>query len=389
MTIKNYLDVQTPILTALNFTIKPLIRAWEFSFEIYSHPNYSAFSLILKALQKIKSLIQPFFESLLELPFQGLKFFKDFTLFGISKIAKTNKKISIFFKFILLYKTPQKIKKNIKNRDKAIKTENEQVILDANLKSITLIGKCCKIPKIIYNFVDLTLGNKTPLFFKQMTKPFNFLYLFSFVSLYAKKRSLNSTDLLLDELKRVQYRALIELHAVRTNAPSTYQESLSNKALKAKIKAIKSELADNKALLDEIKNVAKRSFLQAASEKIQSNPSLIKTHFKISFEKNEVNFFAQLGKIDEKNLSEGLQNIKSRLNQKRNGDLCSLAKKITSTTLSVLEIVHSFGFVYLPLLPAMSLLSGAAILACGVNAFMEHRHKRAFKDKMQQIATCA
>ena len=183
-------------------------NAWNLPFEAYSSEIYKKFTIVIDILQEIKTFAEKIFATILEL--QEIKYLKDFAFSILKKISKTIKKISTVFKFMLLPKVPGKIKKVVKTKNKAVKHQDVNEIFDAKLKTLTLIGKCLKIPKAIHSFLDLTLGEKAPQIFKQISAPFKqFSTLFSLISLSAKKRSLESTKSFYNELKQVKLLTLL------------------------------------------------------------------------------------------------------------------------------------------------------------------------------------
>ncbi len=376
-------EIKTPVINQFKAHIK---GAWKFTLETFSSAFYKKFTLVISILQEIKTLAENFFNTILEL--QGIKFLKDFAFSFLSKIVKTIKKISTLFKFILLPKVHDKIKKDIKNKNKIVVTQNRSDIYDAKLKSLSLIGKCLKIPKVIYNFFDLTLGKNAPIIFKLITKPFKqIFFLFSIVGMVSKKRALDSTNILYEEFQRAKYLEFIQQYQLITKIAlkSTPIENLTNKNFKKRIKAMKVDL--NQHTVSLIKVLANRAFLKEVSQKVSLNPDLVKTHFKISIKKNETNFFSQLEQIEDTgNVANAVKSIKNRLSQKSTADQGAIVQKIIGFSIAFLEAIQAIGFVWAPLIPIAAAISGVTAVLCGIHTYQEFKNSIRFKENMRRIA---
>ncbi len=375
-------EIKYPVINQIKAHVK---GAWKFTLESYSSACYKKFTLVISMLEEVRTLAENLFASILNL--KEIKFIKDFAFSILTKIAKAIKKISTVFKFIFLPKVQDKIKKDIKNKNKIVGTLNRSAIYDAKLKSLSLIGKCLKIPKTIYNFFDLTLGKYAPKVFKLITKQFKQIFFpFSVVSMVSKKRALDSTNILFEEFQRAKYLDFIQQYQLTTKTALTFTpiDNLTNNNLKKRIKAIKVDLDQNTVSLMKIS--ANRAYLKAVSQKVTLNPDLVKTHFKISIKKKETNFFSQLEQIEDRdNVAKAVKSIKNRLSQKLSSDQGAIVQKIIGFSIAFLEAIQAIGFAWAPLLPIATAISGVTAVLCGVQAYQEFKTSIRFKENMTKI----
>lgn len=367
---------------------KSTTRAWKFMLETYSSLLYKTISVALKAFLKLESLTRSFLAFLFDPP-QIINFISDFAFICTSKITTTLKKISTVFKFILLGELPKKIEKSIHKRNDIKKNGNKEKILAAKLEALTLIGKCCKIPKTIYKFVKLFFGEDSiPNFLKQFGKPFKKIcFLFTAISLVVTKRAYDATSLFLDELKNSKYVEFMNQYKLMSPYPieSLSHDSL-NSTLKAKVKAIKSDLTNNSQLLDKINYQINLFLLKKIKESCDSNPSLIEDHFRISFKKDESTFFSRLDRIHEKDkVKEGIKGLKSRLVYNINSDKFSIVNKIVILSVNILEIAQVLGIIFTPLFAIVDALAGITLFISEVNTCLEYRNQRQFIHTMEKL----
>lgn len=382
MAIFNTIDLKNTSNYIIDQIRSSATSTWKFSLDTYRDPLYKVTSVTLKLLQKLLFVAQTFFTFLLELPETANYFFKA-SISSLSKITELIKNISAVFKFILLPEFLKKVKKAINDRN-TITTLDEQKILDAKLKDLKIIGKCCKSFKTIFNFSELISGQEIPQILKEITKPLKkILFLFSFISLTINKRSLDSTNLFLKELKLIKDAEFInQYNRLRVIIPS----HKPTEELKAKIKAIKLELGQNNILLDKIKYQTNLFFLKTLDEKIKLKPDIIKSHFNIFFNPEETNFFSLLCKIEEKdNVAKVAKTIKSRLYSKINSNRCSMANSVTVLSISLLEIAQTFTLDLSPMLSSATTLASIVFLIFEINFCLDYVRTILFKAKMKKL----
>jgi hypothetical protein len=345
---------------------------WEFSLEIYKSPIYKCNLSLLKSLDSFQSLAEPIFLTLSQVP-EIVGEMTKLSFAVISASSKKAKNISVVFKFIFLYKYPKKIQQVYKSLKKAIERGDNELIIDASLSALALIGKCCSIPKTINKFMgDYTLGILTSL-----TSPLGSISdIISLFSLVSKKRKLDATNQLLEELKIAKYSKFLE--SFDLTSPDVLQ-TFSIMELRERVRIIKKNMSGDPRI-EEITLIANRAFLKALTKKISKNSKIVKTHFKISESKQFLTLLKQEKKegTDLNKSKAVVKNIKLRLEDKIFFDKCSIFTAVLSVCSTVVGIFKAFGLVYPPL---MLVMTGVSCLSSFVSAnvtFYEYLRKKDF-----------
>lgn len=371
-------------ITMLDPISEALEEIWEFSLEIYTSPFYKSGTSIIKGLAAFNSLIEPTFSDLSKMS-ECVESIGKFSFSVIATASKGSKNISTVFKFILLKDLPKKAKKAFEQLQNSFESGDFEQILNAELKFISVIGKCIEIPRVIQKFLDLIPGNLTPIIFKTFTAPLGQIgVVFSFFSLVEKKRSLDATNKLIDELNSIEQQKISECFDKYLRAPSVSSgEGIEVKEKKTK-KSFKCDLR-----IAEITAVANRAFLQELADRISQDPELIKTHFKIS---EGIDFFAKLQEEnvqgDPKKLNRAVKLIKMRLDEKITADKYSLFFGACSVSSSVIAIFQVFGLAFPPITFIATVASGVGPLVSTIVTLYEYHRKNEFSEALMEI-TCS
>lgn len=384
----------SPTINTILFVKLPLCQAadyvddmWQFSLNIYKSPIYKSTKSLLKSLVAFQSVVEPVFSSLSETSVI-IGDIGNFTFSVISVASEKCKNVSTVFKIIRLPKCPKKIQKVFNQLKQALESGDDEQILDAELNAISLIGKCCEIPKTICKFLILTIGDYTPTIFHSFAKPFEKIsVIFSVFSLVSEKRNLDSTTQLFEELKLSKCLKFIEVFNQSTQAHPVSFETIPMLSPIARVKRIKKIYAFDPRI-EVITYMANKAFLKALDEKISQNPKNIKTYFNIS--KGD-HLFALIQRenvqADPIKVKLAVKNIKLRLCDKIFNNKCSIFTEVCSISSAVYGIFVTFGVVC----PPLSLITTAATcIASFVSAsttLSEHQRKKKFIKTIEEIAS--
>ncbi|MBA3239032.1 MAG: hypothetical protein H0T62_11890 [Parachlamydiaceae bacterium] len=353
---------------------------WDVSLEIYKSPFYKFNVSILKSLTSFQTLAEPVFSTLTQVP----EIIRDMSKVSSDVMSASSKKIkdiSIVYKFIFLYKYPKKIHKVYKRLKKSLERRDNELIIDACLDALNLIGKSCSIPKTIYKF----MGDYTPDMLASLTGPLgNIADVFSLFSLVSKKRKHDATTQLLEELKFAKYSEFLESFDQHNQTSSVALEALSLTDMRERVRNIKKNQSSDPEI-EAITLLANKAFLKALTKKISENSKVIKTHFKIS-ESEEFLFVLKQGKKQGTDLKKSkmiVKNIKLRLEDKILFDKCSIFTSICSICSTVVGIFKTFGLVYPPLNLAMIGVSCISSFVSANVTFYEYSRKKEFLNAMR------